>query len=568
MAGAPRSLPRFILAGVVCVAAAIENWPVRFHDAAAGSSITAVNVSGDPVRKSYILEMNGSGLAFIDYNRDGYPDLFVVNGTRMGQRSDSPPPTSHLYRNNGDSTFTDVTREAGLAYSGWGQGACVADFDNDGWDDLFVTYYGKNRLYHNNGNGTFTEVAERAGVAGAEGRWNSGCAFVDYDRDSKADLFVANYVDLGPNFSNVPKPGSGEFCQYKGIPIACGPRGLPAAVNYLYHNNGDGTFSDVSGSAGIRNTEGHYALGVLTFDYDNDGWPDIYVACDSTASILYHNKHNGTFEDTGILSGMAYNEDGEAQAGMGVAALDYDHDGYLDVVKTNFSDDSPNLYHNNGDGTFSDRVFQAGMGRFRNFLGWGVVAADFDNDGWSDIFMVNGHLTAEIDTAGSDSTYRQRKLLYRNLRAGSFEDVTAISGPALAGLHSSRGAAAADIYNDGRIAIAVNELHERPSLLLPDAPGPNHWIGIRLIGSRSNRDALGARVEVETGGLRQIDEVRSGGSYLSQSDLRLQFGLGTATRVESLTVKWPSGAVTNLRNIPADRQIVIEEGSGDWRKGG
>ena len=427
---AVRWTPLLLLAGLVYATVLKEKWTVTFTDAAPKAGFSAANVSGETAKKKYILEMNGSGLAFIDYNRDGLIDLFIVNGTRLEASSGTPAPVSHLYRNDGNGTFTDVTREAGLAYSGWGQGACVADFDNDGYDDVFVTYYGKNKLYHNNGNGTFTDIAQRAGVAGAEGRWNSGCAFVDYDRDGKVDLFVANYVGLGQNFSNIPKPGSGEFCQYKGIPIACGPRGLPAAVNYLYHNNGDGTFTDASVPSGIRNTDGHYALGVLTFDYDNDGWPDIYVACDSAASILYHNKRDGTFTDTGMIAGVAYNEDGEAQAGMGVAALDYDHDGFLDVVKTNFSDDSPNLYHNNGDGTFSDRVFQAGLGRLRNLLGWGVIAADFDNDGWKDILMVNGHLTPEIDAAKSDSAYRQRKLLYRNRRDGNFEDVTSVSGAA------------------------------------------------------------------------------------------------------------------------------------------
>jgi enediyne biosynthesis protein E4 len=563
---AVRWTPLLLLAGLVCAAVLQEKWTVTFADAAPKAGFSAANVSGEIAKKKYILEMNGSGLAFIDYDRDGLIDLFIVNGTRLETSSGRPAPVSHLYRNHGNGTFTDVTREAGLAYSGWGQGACVADFDNDGYDDLFVTYYGTNKLYHNNGNGTFTDIAQRAGVAGAVGRWNSGCAFVDYDRDGKVDLFVANYVDLGPNFANIPKPGSGEFCQYKGIPIACGPRGLPAAVNYLYHNNGDGTFTDASAPSGIRNTDGHYALGVLTFDYDNDGWPDIYVACDSAASILYHNKRDGTFADTGMIAGVAYNEDGEAQAGMGVAALDYDHDGFLDVVKTNFSDDSPNLYRNNGDGTFSDRVFQAGLGRLRNLLGWGVIAADFDNDGWKDILMVNGHLTPEIDAARSDSAYRQRKLLYRNRRDGNFEDVTSVSGAAMAGLHSSRGAAAADIYNDGRLAIAVNELHEKPSLLAPQPPAPRHWIGIKLVGTKSNRDGIGARVELETGGLRDIDEVRSGGSYLSQGDLRLHFGLGAQTRIDHLTVRWPSGAVDKLSGIPADRHVLIEEGTGTWRK--
>ena len=543
-------------------AAVHTKWPVRFSDTASKAGLTVANVSGETGKKKYILEMNGSGLAFIDYNRDGHVDLFLVNGTRLAGGT----AISHLYRNNGDGTFTDVTGDAGLAYTGWGQGACAGDIDNDGYDDLFVTYYGLNRLYRNNHDGTFREIAGRAGVAGADGRWNSGCAFVDYDRDGKVDLFVANYVDLGPTFSNVPNPGSGEYCQYKGIPIACGPRGLPAAVNYLYHNNGDGTFTDVSARSGIRKTDGHYALGVLTLDYDNDGWPDIYVACDSGASILYHNRHDGTFEDTGIASGLAYNEDGEAQAGMGVAALDYDRDGFLDIVKTNFSDDSPNLYHNNGDGTFSDRVFQAGLGRRRNLLGWGVVAADFDNDAWPDILMVNGHLTAEIDTAKSDSAYRQPKLLYRNLQKGHFEDASQASALNAGGLHSSRGAAAADLHNDGRLAVAVNELHEKPSLLVPEAPAPQHWIGIQLIGTKSNRAGIGARVELQSGGVRQIDEVRSGGSYLSQNDLRLHFGLGDATRIDRVTVKWPSGTVDTVSNIPADCHIVMEEGSKTWRK--
>jgi len=552
-------------AALIGAAVVKDPWPVRFTDIAVKAGLSAVNVSGDVSKKKYILEMNGSGLAFLDYNGDGFVDLFVVNGTTLDAHRTGAKPVSHLYRNNGEGTFTDVTREAGVAYSGWGQGACAGDFDNDGHEDLFVTYYGKNRLYHNNGDGTFTEMGERAGVAGADGRWNSGCAFVDYDRDGKVDLFVANYVDLGPNFSNVPSPGSGEFCQYKGIPIACGPRGLPKAVNYLYHNNGDGTFTDVSGKAGIRATDGHYALGVLTFDYDNDGWPDIYVACDSAASILYHNRRDGTFEDAGIASGLAYNEDGEAQAGMGVAALDYDHDGHLDVVKTNFSDDSPNLYHNNGDSTFSDRVFQAGLGRLRNYLGWGVIATDFDNDGWTDMLIVNGHLTPEIDSARSDSTYRQRKVLYRNLGNGRFEDVTAAAGADMASLHSSRGAAAADLRNDGRVAVAVNELHEMPSLLVPEAPARNHWIGIRLVGTKSNRDGIGARLEIEAGGVRQIDEARSGGSYLSQSDLRLHFGLGGAERLDRVTVHWPSGLTDRLTGIPADRHIVIHEGSQTWR---
>ncbi len=535
--------------------------PLHFTDISQQSGLAAQNVSGDELKKKYLVEMNGSGIAFIDYNNDGYVDLFVVNGSRFGAPS-SPPSTNHLYRNNGDGTFTDVTEKSGLAVSGWGQGACVGDYDNDGWDDLFVTYYGRNKLFHNQGDGTFREVASASGVSGEEGHWHSGCAFVDFDRDGKLDLFVATYIDPGPLFSNVPAAGSGQFCEYKGIPIACGPRGLKAGVNYLYRNTG-GSFTDVSNSSGIRKTEGHYALGVLTLDYDGDGWPDLYVACDSAASILYHNRHDGTFEDVGIASGTAFNEDGEPQAGMGVAAADYDHQGRFGILKTNFSDDSPNLYRNNGDGTFSDRVFQAGLGRVRSFLGWGALFLDYDNDGWSDIFMVNGHLSPEIDTARSDSRYLQSKLLFRNLHNGHFQDVSAQTG-VLASVHSSRGAASADILNDGRVSIAVNEMHEHPSLLmLTDKPSA-HWLDVKTVGVKSNRDGIGALVSVHAGPLQQIDEVRSGGSYLSQSELALHFGLGSSSKVDELIVTWPSGIVDRLTNIPADQKIIVAEGSASW----
>jgi hypothetical protein len=494
---------------------------LSFVNMAHRAGLMMVDVCGSETHKKYILEMNGSGVAFIDYNRDGFPDLFVVNGTQFGLKAGDGLPTSHLYRNNKDGTFTDVTRAAGMTYTGWGQGACVGDFDNDGWDDLFVTYYGRNRLYHNNGDGTFTDVAGQAGIAGTEGRWNSGCAFVDYDRDGKLDLFMTNYVDLSADLSGTPPPGSGEFCQYKGVPIACGPRGLKPGLNYLFHNEGGGRFRDVSVTSGIRQTEGHYGLGVLTLDYDNDGWPDIYVADDSAASILYHNQHNGTFRDVGFASGTAFNDDGEPQAGMGVAAADYNHDGWLDIVKTNFSDDSPNLYRNNGNGSFGDRVFEAGLGRIRSYLGWGVLFVDVDNDGWPDILSVNGHLSPEIEAAGSDSRFKQKKLLYRNLGNGRFDDVSSEAGPAFAELHSSRGAASADLLNDGRMAIAVNELSEMPSLLMLDEQTRNHWIGIRTVGTKSNRDGIGARIEIWAAGIKQMEEVRSGGSYLSQNDLRI-----------------------------------------------
>ena len=536
---------------------------VTFTNVAARAGLTARNVSGDATHKKYLPELNGSGVAFIDYNNDGLPDIFVINGTRTDLGKSDSAPASHLYRNNGDGKFTDVTSKAGVGSSGWGQGACVGDYDNDGRDDLFVTYYGHSRLFHNNGDGTFTDVANKAGLSGADGYWNTGCAFVDYNRDGRLDLFIASYVDLGPHFADAPPPGSGEFCQYKGMPIACGPRGLKTSPNHLYRNDG-GRFTDVSESSGILKTTGHYSLGVLTLDYDHDGWPDIYVACDSASSMLLHNNKDGTFTDVGLIAGAAFNEDGETQAGMGVAAADYDHDGNFDIVKTNFSDDSPNLYHGS-DGTFSDRVFESGLGRMRSYLGWGVLFADFDNDGWSDILMVNGHLTPEIDTAAGDSRFTQRKLLYRNLQNGHFEDVSGRSGPGFAELHSSRGAAVADLFNDGRLSVIVNELDEPPSLLVPEKRTPNHWLGVRLIGSNSNRDGIGALVTAKSGNLTQIDEVRSGGSYLSQNDLRIHFGLAAHDKVDELSVTWPSGRVDHWRNIPANQQIVVHEGVPDWK---
>ncbi len=532
-----------------------------FADVAQQAGITAQNVSGDQSKKKYLVEMNGSGIAFIDFDHDGYADLFVVNGTSFGYKAAEPAPISHLYRNNHDGTFSDVTAKAGVAVSGWGQGACVGDYDNDGWDDLFVTYYGHNKLFHNQGNGTFSEVSIAAGVGGSENTWHSGCAFVDYDRDGKLDLFVASYIEPGPAFANVPAAGSGEFCEYKGIPIACGPRGLKPAANVLYRNLGDGRFADVSESSGILKTQGKYSLGVLTVDYNNDGWPDLYVACDSAPSILYRNRHDGTFEDVGIPSGTSFNEDGEPQAGMGVAAADYEHRGRFAILKTNFSDDSPNLYRPNGNGTFSDHVFDAKLGGTRSFLGWGALFLDYDNDGWSDIFMVNGHLSPEVEANGGDSRFRQSKQLFHNLHNGHFQDVSSETGISADGLHSSRGAASADILNDGRVAIAVNEMHERPSLLMLRDKPDGHWIDITTEGVKSNRDGIGARVSLTCGLDHQIDEVRSGGSYLSQSDLTLHFGLGTCLTINEITVSWPSGVRDRLSDVRADRKLLIKEGA-------
>lgn len=540
---------------------------VSYVEVSRQAGVNFRNVFGAVKKKRYLLETTGCGAAWIDYDRDGYPDLFLVNGTTLEGFLPEQAPTSRLYHNNGNGTFTDVTEKAGLVHSGWGQGVCVGDYDNDGWDDIFVTCYGKNLLYHNNGDGAFTEVAEQAGVAGDPWRWNTGCVFFDYDRDGKLDLFVANYVDQGRNFRLLPQPGSGQFCQYKGIPMACGPRGLPTGRNFLYHNNGDGTFTDVSEASGIiLLPDKHYALGAISLDYDNDGWPDLYVACDSTASILYHNDHNGTFTDRAFVAGVAYSGDGESQAGMGVAAGDYNHDGWLDLAKTNFSDDTPDLYHNNGGGTFDDVTFAAGLGSHPNYMGWGIGFIDYDNDGWPDLFMANGHLDAVIDDYHIDSTYAEPKLLYRNVEgpAGSrkFEEVSRSSGPGIELLSSSRGVAFADYDNDGDIDIVINNMNGPACLLRNDGGNRNHWIKIKTLGVKSNRNGIGTRIEVLSGAGRQIDEVRSGGSYLSQNDLRVHFGLGSHPTVDEIVLRWPSGQVDRLRRITANRTLTVQEGKG------
>ena len=545
-------------------------WPssenITFVDVTQQAGLTAPNVSGGSKAKRYLLETTGSGVAFIDYNGDGYVDLFFVNGTTIEGFPPGKEPTHHLYQNNGNGTFSDVTSRAKVAHSGWGQGVCVGDYDNDGWDDIFVTYYGNNLLYRNNGNGTFDEVAEKAGIAGNEKRWNTGCAFLDYDRDSHLDLFVANYVDQGADFRLLPQPGSGQFCEYKGIPMACGPRGLKSGRNFLYHNDGNGTFTDVSEPAGILIPDQHYALGVVTLDYDNDGWQDLYVACDSVASILYHNNANGTFTDLAFFTGVAYSSDGAAQAGMGVAAGDYNADGFFDLAKTNFSDDTPNLYHNNGDGTFTERTFAAGLGFQTSYLGWGVGFVDYDNDGWKDLFIANGHLSPEIDAYQINTSYLQRKLLYRNIAATDaarrFEDVSHSSGPGIQLLSSSRGVAFGDFDNDGDVDIAINNMNELPLLLRNDGGTLNHWIEIRTIGRESNANGIGTRIEVRTGSQKQFDEVRSGGSYVSQNDLRLHFGLGNHVMVDEITVYWPSGRTDQIFDVPANQLLVVEEGKG------
>jgi hypothetical protein len=531
-------------------------------DVALQAGLNSVCVFGDKYTKRWIVETTGCGVAFFDYDQDGWLDIFQVNGTTLESFPKGKQPTCHLYRNNRDGTFTDVTAKAGLMRTGWGQGVCIGDYDNDGWDDLFVSYWGQNALYHNNGDGTFTDMTAKAGLLQSSPRlrWNTGCCFVDYDRDGRLDLFVANYVDFDQ--AQTPTPGSGRYCQWKGIPVMCGPRGLPSASNFLYHNNGDGTFTDVSEKSGIRNCHGYYAFTALTGDFDNDGWPDIYVACDSTPSILYHNNHDGTFTDIAVPAGCAYNEDGQEQAGMGASAGDFNCDGWLDIFKTNFSDDTSTLYRNNGDGTFTDVTFEAGMGLNTRYLGWGCGFVDFDNDGWADIFLVNGHVYPELEKAGLDTPFKEPKALYRNLRNGRFEDVSSRAGPGVSLAFSARGTAFGDFDNDGDIDVVINNMNDKPTLLRNNVEIRNRWLKIKTLGTRSNRTGIGARVRVVTGQHTQIDEVRSGGSYISQNDLRLHFGMGSAIKADLVEVRWPSGRVDTLRNVETNQVIWVKEGAG------
>ena len=541
---------------------------ISFLNVGREAGLNAKTIFGGEHKNKYLLETTGCGVAFYDYDNDGWLDIFLVNGTRLEGFPVGQEPTSHLFKNNRDGTFTDVTAKAGLVHSGWGQGVCVGDYDNDGFEDLFVTYFGKNVLYHNNGDGTFTDVSEKAGVAGKKTRWGTGCAFVDYDKDGHLDLFVANYIDL--DLATAPVPESGP-CLYKGVMVACGPPGLNGGRNILYHNNRDGTFTDVSEAAGITGSNGTFGLGVLVADFDNDGWPDIYVANDSTPSALYQNKKNGKFADIGIEAGCALSSDGKPQAGMGISAAEYDLDGNLDLVKTNFAGDTPSLYRNRGNAQFDDATFTGGLGAHTQFLGWGCGFFDMDNDGWPDILICNGHVYPEVEQLKTEAGYAQRKLLYKNLRNGRFEDVSFNAGPGISEPFASRGCAFGDFDNDGDIDVVVNGVNDLPQLLRCDSKTGNNWIKVRTIGVKSNRSGIGARVRCVTHPTdektphAQIDEVRSGGGYLSQNDLRVHFGIGRATKVELLEVHWPSGQVDTLKDVAANQLVFVKEGEGIMR---
>jgi hypothetical protein len=506
----------------------------------------------------YLLETTGTGIAAFDYDSDGWMDIFLVNGTVLEGFPAGQEPTNHLYRNRGDGTFEDVTARSGLAASGWGQGACTGDYDNDGREDLFVTYWGQNRLYRNAGDGRFEDVTGNAGLTSKRVRWGAGCAFLDYDRDGKLDLFAANYIDL--DLSATPLPSSG-LCRYKGLPVACGPPGLPGGKNVLFHNRGDGTFQDVSDASGITKASGTYALGVSTLDFDGDGWVDLYVANDSNPSALYRNNKNGTFTDIGTTAGCAFSQDGKAQAGMGVAIGDYDRNGTMDIFKTNFAGDTSTMYANGGKGMCEDRTFASGFGLNTRWLGWGVGFLDLDSDGWLDLFLANGHVYPEVRQLKTEAGYEQRKVVYRNLRNGRFADITEQLGPPATIPKASRGAAFADFDNDGDVDIAVTNLHDTPDLFRLDQTGERHWITLKLTGTKSNRSAIGSLVRVVTADGEQRQEVRGGGSYYSQNDLRLQFGLGQARAVERVIVRWPNGDEEVWSGLASNKIHTLTEGS-------
>ena len=527
---------------------------IRFIDIAAESGLNIANTFGGRELKSSILETTGTGVAIFDFDGDGANDVFIANGSTLG--TGVRATLSQLYRNDGAGHFTDVAEKAGLSASGWAQAACVGDFDNDGNPDLLVTYYGHNVLYRNQGAGRFNDITAKAGLPTTGARWNSGCAFLDYDHDGKLDIFVANYIDLGPDATSANSKL--PMCDWKGISVMCGPHGLPLGHNLLYHNNGDGTFTDVSEKAGILAPGGRYGLGVAVADFDNDGWPDIYVACDQTPSLLYRNRHDGTFQEIGDQAGVAYNADGQLQAGMGVAVSDFNAKGFLGIAKTNFSGDRPSLYSNENGGFFEDVSEGAGLGR-NQLLGWGIAFLDIDEDGWPDLVMANGHVYPEVDRSPIGEKFRQKTLLYRNLGNGKFLDVTNSAGPGFAPVRPSRGLAIGDLDGDGRPEIVIVNMNEKPTLLKNVGPRQNA-IAIHLTGVKSNRSAIGARCSIQSNGHKQIAEVTSGGSFYSQNSLTLYFGLAQAAEVEKVEIRWPSGERQTWEHVAVNRTIEITEG--------
>jgi enediyne biosynthesis protein E4 len=549
----------------------IGNLPARTHSVPAVSSSTIsladvtraagidFHLTCGSQEKRYIIETMCGGVAVFDYDNDGWMDIYLVDGSTLDDLRSGKCHAGKLYHNNHDGTFTDVTAKSGLTRCGWGFGVAVGDYDNDGWDDLYVTYLDGGALYHNNHDGTFTDVTAKAGVRN-DGNWGTSAAFGDYDNDGNLDLYIANYVDLDLN--NLPAFGQGPFCQYRGIPVSCGPRGLKGGRDRLYHNNGDGTFTDVTEKLNI-DPESYYGLGVLWLDYDRDGCLDLYVANDSSPSLLYHNNCHGGFTEVGAEAGLAYSADGRAQAGMGIDAADYDHQGWPDIAKTNFSDDSNNLYHNDHDGTFTDMAGPAGFGPISiPYLGFGVKFVDLDNDGWPDIFVANGHVNPQVDQHSFGVTYAERPFLFHNLGNGKFEEIGLGAGAAVARRYVGRGAVAADFENRGAEDLLMTVLDGPPVLLRNRTRNRNHSITIKAIGTESNRDGFGARIRVKAGSLVQDAEVRANSSFESASDPRVHFGLGAAEKIDQITVRWPSGKVDEVGPESVDQELVIKEGQG------
>ena len=530
----------------------------QFVDVAHAAGLTETMVYGEPDSFTYIVESMGSGCAFFDYDNDGWMDIFILGGRRL---ENTPPNASNrLYKNNRDGTFTDVTAKAGLHDAGWAQGVCVGDYNNDGFEDLFLTYYGQNRLYRNNGDGTFTDVTAKAGLLYPTTRYSTGCAFLDYNRDGLLDLFVSNYLEI--DLATAPKPSLAvPNCNYEGVPTMCGPEGLPKAQNYLYRNNGDGTFTDVSKQSGVAGFRGSYGLTVLTLDADEDGWPDIFVVCDSTPSLLLMNNRDGTFREEALFRGVALSGEGRQMGGMGAGAGDYNLDGHTDLVKTHYYNQANGLYKNDGKGNFDDVTIQAGLNKETRFVCFGAGLVDVDNDGYPDILLTTGTVYPEVARVSPRFPARSPRLLFRNQGDGTFVQLGAEAGPDIDARHCSRGAAFGDFDNDGDLDVLIMNVNEPPTLLRNDAPPGNHWIKIRLEGTKSNHSAIGARVLVRYGGKVQVQELLSQSSFLSSNDPRLHFGLGAATTAD-VEIHWPSGLVESIKSVAANQLLTMREGVG------
>ena len=533
----------------------------KFTDVAADAGLRAPVIYGGVDRKLYLTETIGCGVAFLDFDNDGWLDIFVPSGSRL--EGAPAGATNRLYKNNRDGTFTDVTEKAGLRRTGWACGLAVGDFNNDGFDDLFVTFWGGCALYRNNGDGTFTDITENSGITMAPNQWGSGCTFVDYNRDGRLDLLVTHYTDF--DLKLVPKMGEAATCNWKGVPVPCGPRGLPPGGVRLYRNNGDGTFADVTAASGIGKATGSYPMTVSAADFDNDGWPDIYIACDSTASFLLKNNGDGTFKEIGLEAGVALNEDGMEQSGMGVAVGDYNLDGNLDIFKTHFADDTCILYRNNGKGSFDDVTVASGLGVETRYTCWGTAMVDLDNDGQPDLFFATGSIYPELEAKVPAYPFETPRVIFRNLGGGKFEELIEEAGSGVSAAHSSRGCAFGDFDNDGDMDVVVINLNEPPSLLRNDVTGGGHWLKVKLVGTKSNRSAIGATVVVQYGGKKQAQAVLSQTSFYSVNDFRLHFGLG-AEKTAALEIRWPNGGMERIENVEADQLVTVKEGAGVVKK--